>query len=254
MIIVSDLHFHLSFPQLRERLTSIISYDEDRVVLLAGDVTHEASFEQYLLFMQWVQHLRGLGIKLVACPGNHDLTFGVAGIRFKRKLGADLWREVIGATDQGHMLASNGLDAVYEIRTGSEEVDIFAAMQTAHMGLGGTATVRKSQIKWLQEVLPINEVARYHLLTHHSLWRCHHAHMSGRARLITDILIPFGFETSINGHNHIFKEGQRQKKGWDAYHIQTPALASRKARNYSPSGVVQWRPGTRAKVLPVDGW
>ncbi|KAH3757011.1 hypothetical protein Pelo_11229 [Pelomyxa schiedti] len=88
---------------------------------------------------------------------------------------------------------------------------------------------------------------RLHLVTHHSVWKDSedsHRHMENTNRLTKTLLIPFGFSTVINGHNHryVYKIDHLPNTKYNITRISIPSI-SNKTRGCE-TGVLSWDPSS----------
>ena len=72
--------------------------------------------------------------------------------------------------------------------------------------------------------------------------------------MLKELLIPFGFSTAINGHNHRFDCGYREVKdtGFRLLHIQAPTLSKRTKSGKGNRGYVKWDPEDPGSVEFIE--
>ena len=251
MIIASDLHFGHPPRQTLEALSAACVADPQRLLILAGDLTEHGKEAQYEGVARLLRRLMQGGVRVVCCPGNHDLSYlwGYApstGGRRRGRYQEHITRLMVSQPDT---LEFTEFDAV--MRVGQ---DVVVSLRSVHRRgrilLGDR--VKESQIRWARLVLDRHQIRghthRIHLVTHHSLWRRlgrdKHANLHHRKRLERQLLVPYAVSTYINGHNHYFSAAVREtpKSGHRLYHIQAPSLS--KASSHGGRGFVRWVPGS----------
>ena len=75
MIIASDMHFRLVDDSALQRLVEACRADNDGVLILAGDLTQHGDADEYEQLAQLLSELMSSGLRVVCCPGNHDLSY-----------------------------------------------------------------------------------------------------------------------------------------------------------------------------------
>ena len=213
MLLIADLHFGANQRDDVEAFMRAAA-DEvrgDALVVIAGDLTQNATDEEYDDARGFIDRLVDLGLRLVVTIGNHDRG-GWRGERLgmrtrARRRFAGLLQIVHGQAD---VVAVNDLDAIH--RFGA---DVFVSLSSTHRGrklfagLAGGGRVRREQIEWCTRELDRagidGRTHRLHLVTHRSLWSDDddkHAAMHRRERLDVELLAPRFFSSVISGHNH----------------------------------------------------
>lgn len=260
MIIAADIHFGRSTAHLVAALERACAADPQRLLVVAGDLTQRGLEEEYAGAEAMLRRVMARGIRVVCCPGNHDLSllFGYAPSAGARRRDRYLTHitGLLGA--QAEVLGFTRFDTVL-----ATEDDLVISLRSAHrrgrLLLGNR--VRKPQIRWARQVLEEHGIApgsrRIHVVTHHSLWSLpgdRHRNMHRRERLERGLLLPFAAASFINGHNHRFEQARRPtpRTGHPLYHIQAPSLSRRVAPEQS--GFVSWdtRSPGEARLVPVE--
>lgn len=258
MIIASDIHTRKGSELLRSAIEKALSEDDERVIIISGDVTQNGKREEYARVAEWFKKLTSDGNRIVLSAGNHDVTNRLHVISFVR----DTYKERFGklvdiVAEQSIVVARrDNCDTIYKIGK-----DVFCALRSTHARHWQSTRIAKKQYQWAEKVLASNgltssEGYRLHLVTHHSLWQSSgndlHFHMHKKRRLVENFLNPLGFSTAINGHNHRFDSGLRELKGYYLYHIQAPTLSTKtKGGRFAP-GFVKWDPKTRGSAEIVE--
>ena len=75
MIIASDLHFGHPPRERLDALTRACADDPQRLLVLAGDLTEHGKEAQYEGVAELLRDLIEGGVRVVCCPGNHDLSY-----------------------------------------------------------------------------------------------------------------------------------------------------------------------------------
>ena len=257
MIIASDIHFGRTPEGALAALDVACREDAQRVLILAGDLTDHGKEGQFAGMASFLGGIIAQGVRVVCCPGNHDLSylFGYApspgGARRDRYL--DHLTGLL--TSQPDNLDFTRYDAV--LRAGE---DVIVSLRSVHrrgrLLLGNR--VEKTQLRWARGVLDRHGITgrdeRVHFVTHYSLWslfKDRHRNLHRRGRLERDLLRPYQVRTYINGHNHRFTAARRgtPKLGHDLYHIQAPSLT--RPRGSGPRGFISWDPGSGRDALLV---
>lgn len=109
---LTDLHFGMERPELVAPLAQAIAATAPDIVVVTGDLSHRARAPQFRAAMTFLQ---GLGVPVLATPGNHDIPlFNVVARMlgpfrsWRRNVGADL---APGATlDRVRILSANTAD------------------------------------------------------------------------------------------------------------------------------------------------
>lgn len=232
--------------------------DPQRVLILAGDLTEHGKQEQYAGLAELLGQLVQDGVRLVCCPGNHDLSFFYGYVPSPRGTRRDRYLDHITSlvTSQPELLGFTRYDAV--LRIGQ---DVIISLRSVHRRgriLAGNR-VRAEQIQWALAVLQQHDVTgqthRIHFVTHYSLWALgpdHHRNMHRRRRLEQGLLVPCDVRTFINGHNHRFSAATRPtpKTEHRLYHIQAPSLG--KGAHGRQRGYVCWDPSTPCSARVVE--
>ena len=124
---------------------------------------------------------------------------------------------------------------------------VFVALRSVHRGVWSKSSKRISseQIRWARTVLRGNRLEQLtlHLVTHRSLWPCHHGAMRRRRRLGEGLLARHGFSTLIHGHNHKkdWSPGRRLPKLTSTIdHLSLPSLSGERDGD---TGWCRWVPG-----------
>lgn len=213
MLFVSDVHFGANQADDVEAFMRAAA-DEvrgDALVVIAGDLTQNATDAEYDDAREFIGRLVGKGLRLVVTVGNHDLG-GWRGERLgmrarARKRFVDLLKIVQA---QPEVIAVNDVDAIH--RFGA---DVFVSLCSSHRGrklfagLAGGGRVRREQIEWCARELDRAGVdgrtQRLHLVTHRSMWSDDddkHPRMHRHERLDVELLAPRRFSSVVGGHNH----------------------------------------------------
>jgi 3',5'-cyclic AMP phosphodiesterase CpdA len=250
MIIAADIHLGHTSPAQLEALVRACRQDRQRLLVVAGDLTQRGTEQQYQEAEALLRRVMHDGVRVVCCPGNHDLSrlFGYAPSTSARRrdrylahitglLGAQ--QEVLGFTRYDTVLAA-GQDVVVSLRS----VHRRGRLLWGHR-------VRAPQILWARQVLDrygaARERQRIHFVTHYSMWNLpgdRHRNLHRRARLERGLLLPLGVTSYINGHNHRFEAAHRlsPRTGHRLYHVQAPSLSRTPLRD--SSGYVCWDPAS----------
>ena len=259
MIIASDLHFGQPPPSTLEALTGACLDDPQRLLILAGDLTEHGKEGQYEGVAALLRRLVEGGVRVVCCPGNHDLSYfwGYAPSTRDKRRGR--YQEYITSlvVSQPETLDFTNFDTV--MRVGEDVVISLRSVHRRGRILLGNR-VKEGQLRWARDVLDrhhiLGHTQRIHLVTHHSLWRKlgqdKHANLHRRKRLERMLLVPYSVSTFINGHNHYFSAATREtpKSSHRLYHIQAPSLA--KASSQGERGFVRWSPGSGEEASLVE--
>ena len=259
MIIASDLHF--GYPQrgALEALTVACLHDPQRLLILAGDLTEHGKERQYEGIAALLRRLVEGGVRVVCCPGNHDLSYfwGYAPSTRGKRRGRYQDHITSLVVSQPDNLDFTNFDTV--MRVGDDVVISLRSVHRRGRILLGNR-VKEDQIRWTRAVLDRHDILghthRIHLVTHHSLWRRlgqdKHANMHRRKRLERQLLVPYSVSTFINGHNHYFSAAERDtpKSNHRLYHIQAPSLA--KESPHGARGFVRWIPGSHSGASLVE--
>ncbi len=259
MIIVADLHLDTesSSAILTELMDAALS-DNDKTMIIAGDLIKRSRSGEYSDIFDFIRNGISVGIRFVCTPGNHDIggIFTGKGPIF-RNSGWKKYLEFLQSNvfQQDCVLSSRDFDSISMI-----DDDIFVAARTTHSRPFRSKRIDGDQIKWITEELSNCEEVksgnhRFHLVMHHSYWRMKddsHGSIHRRKRLEKQLLLPFGFCTIINGHNHRFSEGyfETQNNRKRIYHIQAPTMSKRNRGN--PTGYIQWTPGKEGSAVMVE--
>jgi 3',5'-cyclic AMP phosphodiesterase CpdA len=213
MLFVSDIHFGAN---RREDVDAFMhtAADEvrgDALVVIVGDLTQNATNEEYDEAGVFLAELVNMGLRLVVTVGNHDLG-GWRGERLgmrpcARKRFIDLLKVVHA---QPELIAANELDAIYRVGA-----DVFVSLASSHRGrrlfagLAGGGRIRRGQIEWCRRELDragIDGIKdRLHLVTHRSVFSDvadKHRPMHRHERLDVELLAPRFFASVVSGHNH----------------------------------------------------
>jgi 3',5'-cyclic AMP phosphodiesterase CpdA len=258
MIIASDIHIRNVAAAALERLEAACRADADGLLVIAGDLTQHGRIREYEALADLLRDLIASGLRVVCCPGNHDLSYlaGYAPNTNRRRTGRYL--DLIAALvhRQPDVLAFHDYDTV--LRAGD---DVFVSLRSVHrrgrLLLGNR--VMRSQIRWARETLDEHGVTgtshRVHFVTHYSLWSLPgdlHRNIHRRARLEHQILIPYNVRTYINGHNHRFDAGYRRtpRTKYRIFHIPAPGLVQRTLGKQS--GFVRWEPARPDSAALVE--
>ena len=201
----------------------------------------------------FVDQVLSRGIRLVCCPGNHDLRWkGMVKLAPADGSARDRFRNLVVTriAPQSCVEATNDMDLVARIGQ-----DVIVSLRSVHRG---PKRIKKEQIAWAS-----NQIARLrrahgrlrlHLLMHHSLWKLpgdKHGDLGKRKRLEDGLLVRHGFQTLINGHNHRVDHGWRStpKRNYRIHHIQAPTLSDRTPRH--TAGFVCWDPASPESTVLV---
>jgi len=257
MIIASDLHYQLVADDALDRLVAACRADGEGVLILAGDLTQHGRVEEYEALERLLRTLIAGGLRVVCCPGNHDLSYllGYGPSTTRRRTDRYLDHIATLVNEQAGVLGFSEYDTV--LQAGD---DVIVSLRSVHrrgrLLLGNR--VMTGQIRWACEVLDRHGISaathRVHFVTHYSLWSLPgdlHRNIHRRKRLERSILIPYGVQTYINGHNHRFDAAFREtpRAGYRIYHIQAPGLVRRMLGQQS--GFVRWDPRRPASAALV---
>ena len=241
--------------EFQEQLEKNLAQDKHRTLIIPGDFTRKAGSSEYRRTAYWLGDLINRGIKVLVTVGNHDMSQSILIARIPLKKGYKRFSclmDIVGS--QSCLIARmDEFDAIYKIGR-----DVFYAARTTHSKVYKGTRIKKEQLSWartqlLRHGLITSNGYRLHLLTHQSLWKLKgdaHSHVNKRKRLVTNLLKPLGFSTSINGHNHRFDHGVRQVKKGNSFsmqHIQAPTLSSRTKGHFLP-GFLTWDPSETLSV------
>jgi len=259
VIIASDLHFGHPPRATLDALTGACLEDPQRLLILAGDLTEHGNQQQYEGVAALLRGMVERGVRVVCCPGNHDLSYFWGYAPSPRGKRRGRYRDHITSlmVDQPENLDFTNFDTV--MRLGD---DVVISLRSVHrrgrLLLGNR--VKEGQIRWAREVLDRHDIIghthRIHLVTHHSLWRVlgqdKHANLHRRKRLERLLLVPYSAASFINGHNHYFSAAEREtpKSGHRLYHIQAPSLSKGSSRG--ARGFVRWVPGSSVEASLVE--
>ena len=251
MIVVSDIHIgdNKNESGYIRAIEDAVRKDEHKTLIIAGDLTCYAREREYNKVSDCFEKLIGNGVKIVLSVGNHDMSQSLLITRIPRKSGYKRYARLTDYISRQDITVAqrDEFDLIYRVGQ-----DVFYAPRTTHSRIWKPTRINRKQFEWAAGILHRDGLTaengyRLHLLTHQSLWKRKgdsHNHMHKRRRIVEEFLIPFGFTTAINGHNHRFDTGFREVKelGFQLYHIQTPTLSSRtKKGNFKP-GYVEWDP------------
>lgn len=265
MLIASDLHFGANISEPLEKLVKHAldpARNADRLVILAGDLTQDATETEYAQAGAFVRTLLVGGATVVLTPGNHDygrwwgerlpLSLGghEARLRFRALMVPILAQESV--------VAQRDVDSITVV--GSH---VFVALRSTHRGqkttagIGGSGRIRREQIAWARsELSQIDRTLKLHLVTHRSLWsddaQDKHSSMVRRRRVEEELLKPFGFASFIHGHNHVFEKRVRStpKIGYAIRHVSVPTLSEREGK-VPVRGYVAWRAEEDPELIEV---
>lgn len=265
MLIASDLHFGANISEPLEEFVNHAldrARNADRLIVLAGDLTQNATEREYAQAEAFLRRLLGGGATIVLTPGNHDygrwwgerlplsLGGGEARLRFRALMEPILSQESV--------VAKRDVDSITVVGT-----HVFVALRSTHRGqkvkagIGGSGRIRREQIAWARsELSQLDRTLKPHLVTHRSLWsddaQDKHSSMVRRKRVEAELLKPFGFASFIHGHNHVFEKMVRPtpKIGYAIRHVSVPTLSER-AGKVPVRGYVAWRAEEEPELIEV---
>jgi 3',5'-cyclic AMP phosphodiesterase CpdA len=182
---VSDLHAgaHES-PDVGSSLGALVARLEPDLIVVSGDLTHRGRSEQH---DRAAALLRGLGVPLVAVPGNHDIPYSFPA-RFRRP-----WAEferVWGTTRPVHVSPGLCLVGINSVRPWRHQS-------------GG---VGDDQLRWAAEQLGSAPPGALRMIVlHHQLigapWRTRKRPVARRNHVL-GALVDAGAELIVSGHTH----------------------------------------------------
>jgi len=253
MIITSDIHISSSkgAPELLNTIEEAVLKDDNKTLIVAGDLTCTAKSKEYMKAYSWFEGLIRQGVNVIIAPGNHDTSQSILIMRIPLDKGYRRYEFMIDMiADQDIVVARRDqFDIISVIGR-----DVFFAARSTHHRVHKATRVKRKQFEWAKAILidwgfTKENGYRLHLVTHQSLWKLSgdkHGHMNNRKRLVEEFLEPLGFVTAINGHNHGFASGMRRVKKklpFEIYHIQSPTASEYKTKGgRCTPGYVKWNP------------
>ncbi|MEW6078456.1 MAG: metallophosphoesterase [Thermodesulfobacteriota bacterium] len=250
MLFVSDIHFGANRD---EDVASFVSdalnpdINPDRLVIIVGDITQNATKDEFKAAETFILQLLDGGMKLVFTPGNHDFGNWMAEyLKVNNKARAWCRNLLSPIFKQDEVVAVNDYDAIFKFQE-----NIFVTLRSTHrgelekLGLLGNNRISKKQISWAASVLSDLDAkgCKLHLVTHRSIWResgdMHHG-MGKRGRLEKMLLKPFRFHSFIHGHNHrfVYSQTSTPRMAMPIIRLAVPTLSMRN-KNWQP-GYVSW--------------
>ncbi len=182
---VSDLHTGThEDPDVERALAGLIARTEPELLLASGDLTHRGRRDQH---ERAARFLRGLGLPVVAVPGNHDIPYSFPA-RFTRPW-AEFEREW-KTTRPIHSGAGVHVVGMNSVRPWRQQ----------------SGRVSDSQLRWAEERLRDADAGalRVVMLHHHLIaapWRSRKRPVAGRNAVLRR-LIEAGAELILAGHVH----------------------------------------------------
>ena len=94
---LSDIHFGANDPKIVRATEAWLEKRRPDLVIISGDFTQRARVEQFREASAYLNRLRGMGLKVLGIPGNHDVPlydlfrrFGAPLHRYKRFIDSEL--------------------------------------------------------------------------------------------------------------------------------------------------------------------
>jgi 3',5'-cyclic AMP phosphodiesterase CpdA len=84
---LSDVHFGAHDPRVVAGTEAWLAEQRPDLVIISGDLTQRARVEQFRQAAAYLERLRGVGLRLLVIPGNHDVPLYDVARRFAAPLG-----------------------------------------------------------------------------------------------------------------------------------------------------------------------
>jgi 3',5'-cyclic AMP phosphodiesterase CpdA len=191
---VSDLHTGTrEDPEIERAITVLVDRERPELVIASGDLTHRGRREQH---ERAARFLRGLGLPLVAIPGNHDIPY-----RFPARFTSTFreFERLWGTTEPVH--SGNGVHVI--------GINSVRAWRRESGGVGAAALRRICDR--LAEAPP--GAFRIAVLHHHLIgapWRSRKKPVARRNHVLAT-LVDAGAELVLAGHIHQAAVSERRE-------------------------------------------
>jgi len=250
MLLVSDIHFGANRDEdissfLTDALDPVIN--PDKRVIIAGDITQNASESEFQQAADFLSYMMENGIKLLFTPGNHDFGDWIGEvIMTDRKARSRCRQLMVPILQQPEVAAHHEFDSIVRC-----DDHVFVVLRSTHrgeshkLGLFGNNRITGRQIEWARTSLDAMKLEgrSLHLVTHRSLWQESgdmHTNMVKISRLEDQLLSCYPFATYIHGHNHryVFADTTTPRRAIPIRRLGLPTLSTR--NRHWQRGYVSW--------------
>ncbi len=250
MLLVSDIHFGANRTKdINAFLDDAVNkkINPEKLVVIVGDITQNATTQEFQMAEKFVRRLMEQGLKLVFTPGNHDFGNWLAEYFIVNKKARTWCKKLLEPIfSQNEVIATNDYDSILKF-----DQNIFVVLRSTHrgelekLGLAGNNRISKTQINWAVSILSEMDIKdrKLHFVTHRSIWRESgdmHSGMVKKQRLEKMLFKPFQFHSFIHGHNHrfVYSQTSTPKLAVPIIRLAIPTLSKRN-KNWPP-GYVKW--------------
>ena len=158
VLLASDIHFPRENKNGIKKLLEDCQKDEDKVIIIGGDLTQAGSEESYIRANEFIGKLKELGMTIVLTPGNHDMGGSKKGEKMgKNEEARTRFKKLVEPIfNQQQVLHHSTYDSILKVG----DKHIFICLRSSHKGFffGMTRAtqgprIKLSQIEWASKHL-----------------------------------------------------------------------------------------------------